>query len=278
MPQRNGRLSGQVSLVTGAASGIGRAIATAHAAEGARVILADRQTDKAEEAAAALRATGAGAQAVHLDVTDPASVAACAAEASGHFGPATILVNAAGTAGRGDAMTTDIAEWNRVMAVNITGAWLMCREVLPGMVAAGGGGIVNIASVAAIVSPPNAVAYAVSKGGVAMLTKSIALDFARRGVRANAICPGTVPTPLVTDHYIKGGQATAETMDQGLEKTKLHYPMRRLGRPEEIAALSVYLSAPAESGFMTGSVIPIDGGLIGSAWQAPDTNPDASTP
>lgn len=270
MMGKEGRLHGRVSLITGAASGIGRAIATAHAEEGAKVILADRQENLVNEVATTLRARDLATQAVHLDVTDPASVTASVAEATGHFGPPTILVNAAGVSGRGNAMDTGIEEWNRVMAVNITGVWLMCREALPGMVAAGEGSIVNIASVAAIVSPPNAVAYAVSKGGVAMLTKSIALDFARRGVRANAICPGTVPTPLVTDHYIKGGQATAETMDQGLEKTKLHYPMRRLGRAEEIAALSVYLSAPEESGFMTGSVIPIDGGLISSAWQAPD--------
>lgn len=262
-----GRLAGTSAIVTGAASGLGRATALKFAAEGAGVVCADLNADAATETARQASEAGGRALAFRLDVTDETSAKACADFAVAELGGIDSIVNCAGIAADGTAMDTSLATWNLVMSVNLTGLWLMCRAVLPHMVEKKSGAIVNISSVGSLAAPPSNAAYVASKGAVSALTRSISVDFAPYNIRANAICPGTVPTPLVVNHYIKRGEVKPEEVEAGIAATRKRYPLHRHGRPEEIAALAVYLASESESGFMTGSSIPIDGGISASAWQ-----------
>lgn len=266
MATTSGRLAGQVALVTGGGSGIGKATALAMAAEGATVAVADIAEAAARATVAEIEGAGGRAMAAVVDVAKEDSVAAAVAAVKDAVGPVDTLANCAGIVRNGTAMDTDLDTWNLILGINLTGLWLMCRAVLPQMVERKAGSIVNIASVGSLVASPSNAAYIAAKGGVATLTKSIAIDFAPYNVRANAICPGTVPTPLVINHYINRGEVSADNIEASLATTHKRYPLNRHGRPEEIAALAVYLASPAESGFMTGSLLPIDGGLSAAAW------------
>ena len=266
MRDRPARLEGKAAIVTGAASGLGRAIALMFAAEGARVVCADLDAAGAEATASQIGHDGGEAVAVTTDVASEEAARSCVARAVARLGRVDCLVNSAGIVRDGTAMDTDLATWNLVIGVNLTGLWLMCRAVLPHMKERRAGSIVNIASVGALVAAPSNAAYITSKGGVAALTRSIAIDFAPDNIRANAICPGTVPTPLVINHYINRGEVAAGDVAAGIAATRQRYPLRRHGTPEEIAALAVYLGSD-ESGFMTGSLLPIDGGISAAAWQ-----------
>jgi NAD(P)-dependent dehydrogenase (short-subunit alcohol dehydrogenase family) len=267
--QRNGsgRLAGTVAIVTGAGSGIGKGCALKFGAEGAATVCADINLEAARSTASAISAAGGKAAALHLDVSDEASAEACVAATLERFGAPHTIVNCAGIVRNGTAMNTDLATWNLIVGINLTGVWLMCKAVLPHMVERKSGSIVNIASVGSLVASPSNAAYIAAKGGVATLTKSIAVDFAPYNIRANAICPGTVPTPLVINHYINRGEVDPSNIDASIAETRKRYPLQRHGRPEEIAALAVYLASDEESGFMTGSLIPIDGGISAAAWQ-----------
>jgi NAD(P)-dependent dehydrogenase (short-subunit alcohol dehydrogenase family) len=257
------RFAGRTALVTGAGSGLGRGAALELAAGGARVICAD-----IDEAAAAATAADAGAAAAAraVDVADEGSVGALAETLATELAAVDVLVHCAGIAGNGTAITTDRATWDRVLAINLTGTWLMARAVLPGMMRARRGSIVNVASVAGIIGVPDIASYAAAKGGVVALTRQMAVDFAPDGIRVNAICPGTVPTPLVVGAYAARGDLDPDRMDEGLARAARRYPLRRLGTVEDVARLAALLASD-DAAWMTGAVIPLDGGLTAAAWQ-----------
>ena len=240
-----GRLSGQRALVTAAAAGIGRATAEAFAREGAEVLATDI------DAAGLASLAGPGLRTARLDVLDPAAISALVG-AEEAFG---ILVNAAGMVPDGSILDCDDDAWARTFALNVTSMHRVTRAVLPGMLAAGGGSIINVGSVASsLKAVPIRYAYSASKAAVSGLTKAIAADFITRGIRCNAICPGTVETPSLA-----GRLAAAEDPVAARTAFIARQPMGRFGRPEEIASLAVYL-ASAESAFTTGAVHVIDGG------------------
>lgn len=244
-----GRLAGKTALVTAAGQGIGRATALAFAAEGARVIATNLDTESFRE----LARTHPELETRVLDATDAAAIADLA---SGYDGPVDVLFNAVGMVHDGTILECDEAAWERTFAVNVTSMYRLCRTFLPRMVAAGKGSIVNIASVASSVKGvPRRFAYGASKAAVIGLTKSIAADFVTTGVRCNAICPGTIDTPSLQERMAAGGDYEAARA-----AFVARQPMGRLGTPEEIAALAVHLASD-ESAFTTGSIFIADGGM-----------------
>lgn len=266
MTPPDGRLAGRTVLVTGAGSGLGRATADLCAEAGARVVLTDIDQDAVDSAAAELAERGATCTGVRLDVTDLGSVEAAVARAHEILGPVDTLVHSAGIAGDGTVLTVTPADWSRVLAVNLTGAFHAARAVLPGMIEIGRGSIVFIASIGGLVGVPEIAPYAAAKGGVIALTRQMALDFARHGVRVNALCPGTVPTPLVLGSYAAKGAVDPASPGAGLaEAARRRYPLGRLGTPRDVAAYAVFL-AGTESEWVTGSVVTVDGGLSSSGW------------
>lgn len=240
------RLTGKVAIVTGAGSGIGRAIATAFVAEGARVVLAGLSGDEkvlAED-------LGPAAVPIRADVRSSADVAAVVETARDRFGGLHVMVNNAGVDGAPGAIA-DCSEENfdEVLAVNLRGVFLGMKHALPLIAAGGGGSVINIASVAGLVGFPKMPAYCASKGAVVQLTRVGALDYAAQGIRVNAICPGAIDTPLL--RQFDPGMAAAAAAAT---------PLRRLGQPTEVAALAVFLASD-ESSFVTGAALPVDGGF-----------------
>jgi len=244
-----GRLSGKRALVTAAGQGIGRASALAMAAEGAQVVATDVNPDALESLAGA----GTGITTRLLDVRDPASIAA----AVGAVGAPDVLFNCAGFVAAGTILDCDEDQWAFSVGLNMTAMYRMCRAFLPGMIANGGGSIINMASVASsVIAAPNRFVYGATKAGVIGLTKSIAADFVAKGIRANAICPGTVESPSLD-------QRLRDTGDHEAAKKAFiaRQPIGRIGRPEEIAALVVYLASD-DSSYTTGQAHVIDGGWV----------------
>lgn len=238
------RLSGKRCFVTAASAGIGRACALAFAREGAEVIATDIQPSRLEVDGVAVDVTG-------LDVTDPVAVIA----AAGRCGRADVLLNAAGWVPHGTILDCTEEDWARAVDLNLTSMARTMRAFLPAMLAHGWGSIINIASVASsIKGAPNRAAYGATKGGVIGLTKAVAADFVTRGVRANAICPGTVDTPSLHGRMAATGDAVAARA-----AFVARQPMGRLGTADEVAALAVYLASD-ESAFTTGVAHIIDGG------------------
>ncbi len=240
-----GRLTGKTALVTAAGQGIGRASALAMAKEGAEVTATDVNPQTLAELAAA------GLQTLVLDVRDPASIAAAVVAA----GPVDVLFNCAGFVAAGTILDCDEDQWAFSLDLNMTAMYRMCRAFLPGMLASGSGSIVNMASVASsVIAAPNRFVYGATKAGVIGLTKSIAADFISNGIRANAICPGTVESPSLEQRLRDSG-------DYEIAKAAFiaRQPIGRIGRAEEIAALVVYLASD-ESSYTTGVAHVIDGG------------------
>ena len=252
------RLDGKIALVTGAGSGIGRAIALLFAGQGAQVIVADRDTAGAAAVVAEIEAAGAAGVAQPLDVADEAQVQQAFADVAARAGRLDILVNNAGISHVGNILETSADDWDRVMAVNARGVFLCAREGLRQMLAQQprGGSIINIASVAGMIAVERRFPYSASKGAVISITRSIAIDFATTGVRANAICPGTVHTPFVEGYLARNFPDTADAVREQLHARQ---PVGRMGRPDEIAAAALYLAAD-EAAFVTGSCLVIDGG------------------
>ncbi len=240
-----GRLMGKTALVTAAGQGIGRASALAMAREGAAVIATD------VNAAALAELADLGLQTRVLDVRDPASIAAAVAAA----GPLDVLFNCAGFVAAGNILDCNEAQWAFSLDLNMTAMFRMCRAFLPGMLGGGGGSIINMASVAgSVIAAPNRFVYGATKAGVIGLTKSIAADFIARGIRANAICPGTVESPSLDQRLRDTGD-----YDAARAAFVARQPIGRIGKPEEIAALVVYLASD-ESAYTTGVAHVIDGG------------------
>jgi len=240
------RLAGKRALVTAAGAGIGRATALAFAAAGAEVLA----TDIDASALSSLAGEHSGIHTQVLDVTDPAAIAAIAKN------PVDVLFNCAGFVHAGTILDTDESAWKRSFAINVDSMYHLCRAVLPGMLERGHGSIVNMSSVASsIKGVPNRFAYGATKAAVIGLTRSIAADFVSRGVRCNAICPGTVKTPSLGERVRALGGDEAAAWKSFTDRQ----PMGRLGEPGEIAALAVYLASD-ESSFTTGTVHVIDGG------------------
>ncbi len=242
------RLAGKIALVTAAGQGIGRATAEAFVREGARVIATDRDER--------LLATLAGAAAHRLDVLDPSAIAALAAE----VGPVDVLFNGAGIVHAGTVLECSEEDWNLAFDLNVRSMYRTIKAFLPGMLERGRGSIVNVASAAGSTKGvPNRFVYGTTKAAVVGLTKSVAADFVTRGIRCNAICPGTVESPSLRERIAAQARSSGQTVEQVEAAFVGRQPMGRLGRAEEIAALAVYLASD-ESSFTTGTVQLIDGG------------------
>ena len=245
-------MSQRVVIVTGAAHGIGRAAALAFARAGCSVAVVDLLADEGLAVVAEIEAAAGEAIFVSTDVTDEAQVRALVARVIEAWGRLDVLVNNAGIYLQADAVETSLEAWQRVIGVNLTGAFLCTKHAVAAMAA--GGAVVNVASEAGLVGIAGQVAYNVSKGGLISLTRSCAVDFAARGVRVNCVCPGTTDTPLVQRALAASGDPAATR--RALESAR---PLDRLGTAEEIATAIVFAAEPAAA-YMTGAVISIDGG------------------
>ena len=251
-----GRLDGRVALITGGASGIGAAAARLFATEGAAVAVLDRDGEAAARFVETL--DGHPALALAADVTDREAVESATAEAVATFGRLDVLYNNAGVpAGFGPVSDLALADWNLSLAVNVTGTLLCTQAALPHLRAAGGGAIVNQSSVAALVGIPGLAAYSAAKGAVVALTRTLAAELAPGGIRVNAICAGTVDTPMARPLLEMRGQGDRE---RGARLTAERYPIGRIGTPEEIARAALFLASD-ESSFVTGAVLTADGGM-----------------
>jgi 2-keto-3-deoxy-L-fuconate dehydrogenase len=238
-----GRLDGKTCVVTAAGQGIGRACAAALAAEGGHVIATDVDPGKLDGLDVA--------QTRRLDMLDAQAIAAFAAE---HPSP-DVVINCAGMVANGTILECDDRTWEASFALNVTAAFHLIRALLPGMIANGGGSIVNIASaVSSVIAAPNRFAYGASKGALIALTKSVAADFVTQGIRCNAVCPGTIDSPSLQERLTATGDYEAARA-----AFTARQPMGRIGRAEEVAALVVYLASD-EASFTTGAVHLIDGG------------------
>ena len=245
-----GRLQGKVAVITGAASGIGRASAKTFAAEGARVVLADVDDGPGRELAESLDSSY-----VHADVTDPEQVSALYRAASATCGGIDVLFNNAGISPPedGSILETDLEAWRRVQEVNLTSVYLCCKLGIPYLLERGGGSVINTASFVAVLGAATSqISYTASKGGVLAMSRELGVEFARRNVRVNALCPGPVNTPLLRELFAKDPERAARRL--------VHVPMGRFAEPEEIAAAAAFLASD-DASFITASTFLVDGGI-----------------
>jgi 2-hydroxycyclohexanecarboxyl-CoA dehydrogenase len=242
----------QVAIVTGAGRGIGAAIAARLAAAGAAVAVCDVDAALAEASAAKLAASGGRAIAVRADVADGASVAKAVARVAAELGPASVLVNNAAIDVIRPFVETAEADWDRILAVNLRGTIVCCRAVLDGMIARGGGSIVNLGSDAGRVGSSGEAVYSASKGGVIAFTKALARETARHAIRVNCVCPGPTETALLAQ--------VGEYSQKLLEGLVRAIPLRRVGQPDDVAALVAFLASD-DAAYITGQTISVNGGL-----------------
>jgi NAD(P)-dependent dehydrogenase (short-subunit alcohol dehydrogenase family) len=256
------RLEGKVALITGGASGMGMVASKLFATEGARVVLTDVMDDAGERVAAEIAEGGGEAQYVHADVSSEADAEAMVRAAVDRFGRLDVLYNNAGIMPADDESVVDTldATWDKVLAVNVKGVAHGCRFGIPAMLANGGGSIVNVASfVAWMGAATPQIAYTSSKGAVLAMTREIAVEYARRGIRCNALCPGPIETPLLM-------QLLSD--EQKKQRRFVHIPMGRLGQAEELAKAALFLASD-DSSFMTGTSLIVDGGIT-AAYVTPE--------
>jgi 2-keto-3-deoxy-L-fuconate dehydrogenase len=252
------RLDRTVAVVTGAGSGIGRAIASTFARQGARVFVLERDVGAAAETVAQLAAAGGTAVAVPCDVSDAAAVTAAFTRVDADAGRLDILVNNAGIAHIGTVESTTEADLDRIYAVNVKGVFLCSQAALPRLRRSGGGVILNLASIASLIGLVDRFAYSMSKGAVLTMTRSIAVDYIKDGIRCNCICPARIHTPFV-DGYLRQHYPGRE--QELFQQLSAYQPIGRMGTPEEVAALALYLCSDQAS-FITGQAYPIDGGVL----------------
>jgi NAD(P)-dependent dehydrogenase (short-subunit alcohol dehydrogenase family) len=248
-----GRLAGKVAVITGAASGIGRASARRFAAEGARVCVADLADEPGKQVADEV-----GGLYVHADVTDPDEVERMYEQAASRFGGIDVLFNNAGISPPDDVsvLDTTLEAWQRVQDVNLTSVFLCCQKGIPHLLRRGGGSVVNTASFVAVMGAASSqISYTASKGGVLALSRELGVEFARGGVRVNALCPGPVNTPLLRELFASDPERAARRL--------VHLPMGRFAEAEEIAAAACFLASD-DASYITASTFLVDGGLSGA--------------
>jgi NAD(P)-dependent dehydrogenase (short-subunit alcohol dehydrogenase family) len=254
-----GRLDGKVAVITGAAGGIGREAALLFSAEGASVCVGDVSAEQGEQTAAECRE----AFFQQVDVADSGSVEAMYAAAAGRYGGIDVLYNNAGISPEDDAsvLETDEQAWQRVQDVNLKGVFLCCKHGIPYLLERGGGSVINVASFVAILGAATSqISYTASKGGVLALSRELAVQFARRGVRVNALCPGPVETPLLLRIFGDDPAAYA--------RRRVHLPMGRLAKPREIANGALFLASD-DASYVNGATFLVDGGLT-AAYVTPE--------
>jgi NAD(P)-dependent dehydrogenase (short-subunit alcohol dehydrogenase family) len=245
-------LAGKVAIVTGAAKGIGRAIASRFARDGVRVMLSDIDVASGEASADALRKAGGAARFTPCDVGDRAACETLVRATVAAFGRLDILVNNAGIVHAADLLEIDEADFDRVLRVNLKGPFLMSKAAVPVMIEGGGGAIINMSSINAVVTIPNQIPYSVSKGGLAQLTRVLAVGLADKGIRVNAIGPGSIMTDML---------ASIMTDDAVRRRLMSRTPLGRPGEPEEVAAIAAFLASD-EASYVTGQTIYPDGGRL----------------
>lgn len=256
------RLEGKVALITGAASGIGKLTARLFGSEGAKVVVTDVVDDAGHATVEEMRADGGEAAFVHADVSKASDAEAMVRFAVDTFGGLHVLMNNAGIFHPQDdsVINTPDDVWDKTIAINLKGVFLGCRYGIPAMLASGGGSIINIASFVAIVGAATPqIAYTASKGGVLAMTREIAVEFARKGVRANSLCPGPIETPLLQELLADPARR---------QRRLVHIPMGRFGQAQEIANAALFLASD-ESSLMTGAALVVDGGIT-AAYVTPE--------
>jgi NAD(P)-dependent dehydrogenase (short-subunit alcohol dehydrogenase family) len=259
MPVAGGRLAGKVAVVTGGASGIGRASAALFAREGAAVVLIDIDETGGRKGCDEMLARGTRAAFHRADVTDSDAWARVLAAVERDFGGLHVLFNNAGIIRRATVVELEEAEWDRVMAVNVKSMFLAGKHAVPLMARAGGGSIINMASGWGLAGGARAAAYCASKGAVVLLTKAMAIDHGPQNIRVNCICPGDTDTPMLQQEARELGEPGEAFLRAAAQR-----PLRRVGKPEEIAEAALYLASDA-SVFVTGTALVVDGGgLAGS--------------
>ncbi len=256
------RLEGKVALITGGASGMGKVASRLFASEGAKIVLTDVADEPGEATAAEIRGDGGEARYVHADVSKEADAEAMVAAAVEAFGGLDILYNNAGVMPNDDGSvhTNTEATWDLVLGINVKGVAFGCKYGIPAMIDSGGGSIINVASfVAWMGAATSQTSYTASKGAVLAMTREIAVEYARKGIRCNALCPGPIDTPLL-----------AELLSDPARRQRrlVHIPMGRLGRAEELAKAALFLASD-DSSFMTGASLIVDGGIT-AAYVTPE--------
>jgi NAD(P)-dependent dehydrogenase (short-subunit alcohol dehydrogenase family) len=250
-----GTLEGKRALITGAASGIGRAAARLFTREGAVVVLADRDMANGQAVAREIQQQGGQALFVACDVTRSDDCARAVEQTVAAFGGLDVVLNCAGIIVRRSVIDLDEADWDRVMDVNVKSVYLVAKFAIPAMQAAGrGGSIINISSGWGLVGGPNAAAYCASKGAVVLLTKAMAIDFGPHNIRVNCLCPGDTDTPMLREEARQLGEAESKFMAGAANR-----PLGRVGTPEEIAQAALFLASDASS-YVTGTALVVDGG------------------
>ena len=256
------RLDGKVALITGAASGMGKVAAALFAGEGARVMLADVADDVGQATAEEITSSGGEAAYVHADVSKAGEAEGMVRAATDRFGGLNVLYNNAGIFPADDGSVTETSEqtWDRVMEINLKGVFLGCKYGIPAMLGSGGGSIINVASFVALIGAATPqIAYTTSKGGVISMTREIAVEFARKGIRANALCPGPIETPLMAELLADPARR---------ERRLVHIPIGRFGQAHEIVNAALFLASD-ESSYLTGATFVVDGGIT-AAYTTPE--------
>lgn len=260
----NQRLSGKIALVTGAARGIGRGIAVKFAAEGARVAVLDRDAAGCEQVSAEIAASGGAALAVPCDITDEAQVNAAVGRIDMQWGPVTVLVNNAAVMPAGVLHETSPEAFDRCVAVNLKGTYLVSRAVIPGMLAAGGGSIIHMSSITGLRGLPGIAIYGATKGALIALARAMSTDYARYGIRVNAVAPGTIDSPML--HEFVAAQTDQAKIRRQFDDM---HPIGRVGTIEEVANVCLFLASD-EASFVTGATYEVDGGMSAKGEQPQD--------